>query len=159
MGFHNSKPTATIALYLMAYAVIASGQQKQSTLPDGPGKDGLTKVCSSCHELEVVTSARRTKNGWQLTIDDMIARGAEGSDENMEAVLSYLTTYFGRVNVNAASAQELEKSLDLLAKEAQAIVAYRERNGKIKDLDELKKVPGVIADRLQAKQAMIAFRP
>ena len=159
MGFPNSKPTATIALYLMAYAVIASGQQKQSTLPDGPGKDGLTKVCSSCHELEVVTSARRTKNGWQQTIDDMIARGAEGSDEDMEAVLSYLTTYFGRVNVNAASAQELEKSLDLPAKEAQAIVAYRERNGKIKDLDELKKVPGVSADRLQAKQAMIAFKP
>jgi len=63
------------------------------------------------------------------------------------------------VNVNAASAQELEKSLDLLAKEAQAIVAYRERNGKIKDLDELKKVPGVSADRLQAKLAMIAFKP
>jgi hypothetical protein len=33
--------------------------------------------------------------GWQQTVEDMIARGAEGSDDDIEAVVDYLTTYFG----------------------------------------------------------------
>lgn len=92
-------------------------------------------------------------------IEDMVDRGAEGSDEDMAAVLSYLTTFYGRVNVNAASPEELEKLLGLSAKEAQAIVAYREQNGKINDFERLKKIPSVDADKLQAKRGWIAFTP
>jgi competence protein ComEA len=109
--------------------------------------------------LETVTAARRTKGVWQQTIEDMADRGAEGSDEDMAAILSYLTTFFGRVNVNAASAEELQKSLGLSAKDAQAIVAYREQNGKINDFEQLTKIPGVDVDKLQAKRGWIAFRP
>jgi competence protein ComEA len=156
---HRSNPLMLAALCLIVYVTIASGQQKQAALPEGPAKEILQRVCSSCHELETVTSARRTQNDWQQTIEDMVARGAEGSDEDLAAILNYLTRYFGKVNVNAASTRELEKSLDFSASEAQAIVSYRERNGNIKDLDELKKIPGVSADKVQLKRAMIAFRP
>lgn len=144
---------------VLAFIAIAAGQEKKSSLPDGPGKDSLEKVCSSCHELETVVAARRTKGAWQQTIQDMVDRGAEGSDEDMAAILSYLTTFFGRVNVNAASAQELEKSLDLSTTTAQAIVAYREHTGKINNFDELTKIPGVDAEKLQAKRGWIAFTP
>ena len=59
----------------------------------------------------------------------MISRGAEGSGEDdMDAVVAYLTAYFGKVNVNTATAQDLEKMLELSQREAQEIV--------------LKKVPG-----------------
>ena len=75
----------------------------------------------------------------------------------MEAVVAYLTTYFGKVNVNTATVQDLEKVLELSGKEAQAIVAYREQNRKIKDFEELKRVPGVSAEKLQAKRGLIAF--
>jgi competence ComEA-like helix-hairpin-helix protein len=159
MRFYPWKYILGMAVAMPAFIGIVAAQEKKSNLPDGPGKDSLERVCSSCHELESVTAARRTKAGWQRTIDDMVDRGAEGSDEDMAAILSYLTTFYGRVNVNAATAQELEKSLDLSAKEAQAIVAYREHNGKIKNLDELKNIPGVDADKLQAKRASIAFAP
>lgn len=144
---------------VLAIVAIAAGQEKKSNLPDGPGKDSLEQVCSACHELETVTAARRTKGAWQRTIQDMIDRGAEGSDEDMAAILSYLTTFFGRVNVNAASAQELQKALELSEKEAQAIVAYREHNGRINNFDELTKIPGVDAGKLQAKRGWIAFTP
>lgn len=144
---------------VLAFIAIAAGQEKKSSLPDGPGKDGLEKVCSSCHELETVTATRRTKGAWQQTIQDMVDRGAEGSDEDMAAILAYLTTFFGRINVNAASAQELEKSLDLSTKTAEAIVAYREHAGKINNFDELTKIPGVDAEKLQAKRGWIAFTP
>ena len=126
-------------------------------MPDGPGKESLQRVCTNCHELEVVTTNRRTKLGWQRMVEDMVSRGAEASDDDMAAIVTYLTTNYGKVNVNSASAAELEKSLELTAKESQAIVDYREKNGKIADFEQLKKVPGVSADKLDAKRPMIAF--
>ena len=78
-------------------------------------------------------------------------------NEEMEAVVAYLTAFFGKVNVNTATAQELEKLLGLSGQEGQAIAAYRERNGKIKDFEQLKKVPGVDAAKLQEKRSRIAF--
>ena len=135
----------------------ARGQEKQSRLPDAQGRAAVQKICATCHEIETVISSRRTRVGWEQTTEDMIARGAEGSDEEMDAVVEYLATYFGKVNVNTATAEQLVKSLDLSAKEAQAISVYRGRNGKIKDFEELKRVPGVSAEKLQAKRGLIAF--
>jgi len=135
----------------------AYAQEKQSPLPDAPGKEAVKKICATCHEVETVIAARRTRIAWERSVDDMITRGAEGSDEDMAAIVEYLTTYFGKVNVNTATAAALEKTLGLSSNEAQAIVAYRERNNKIKDFEELKKVPGVSAEKLQAKRGLIAF--
>jgi competence protein ComEA len=59
--------------------------------------------------------------------------------------------------VNTATVEELERVLELSEKEARAIVSYREQSIKIKDFEELKKVPGVSAERLQAKRGLIAF--
>jgi competence protein ComEA len=58
--------------------------------------------------------------------------------------------------VNTAMVQDLVKTLDLSEKEALAIVSYRERNTKVKDFEELKKIPGVSAEKLQAKRDLIA---
>ena len=138
--------------FLLAATPTVCGQ-----LPDGKGKDAVRKICARCHELETVTSTLHTKIGWERIVDDMISRGAEGSDADMEAVVEYLTTYFGKINVNTASAEDLETSLGFSGKEAQAIVAYREQNGNFKDFEQLKNVPGVSEEKLQAKRSRIAF--
>jgi competence protein ComEA len=136
---------------------LAISQEGGVQLPDGKGKDAVQKLCVGCHELDAVTGSLRTRIGWKQNVDDMIARGAEGSDEDMAAVVEYLTKFFGKVNVNTASAKELETSLGLSETESKAIVAYREQNGKLKDFEQLKKVPGVSAEKLQAKRSRIAF--
>jgi competence ComEA-like helix-hairpin-helix protein len=145
-----------ISAAILASCALAQEQQPQQ-LPDAPGKAALKKICASCHELESVVSSRRTRIGWERNVEEMVSRGAEGSDEDMSAVVEYLTTYFGKVNVNTAQPGALQKLLGLSAGEAQAIVAYREQNTKIKDFEELKKVPGVSAEKLQAKRGLIAF--
>jgi competence ComEA-like helix-hairpin-helix protein len=149
MRFH--KPLNAGAL---AFCVLLSAQ---GPLPDAPGKEAVQRICASCHEIDAVIGSRRTKIGWQQSVDDMVSRGAEGSDADMAAVVAYLTTYYGKLNVNTATVQDLEKVLELSGKEAQAIVSYREQNTRIKDFEELKKVPGVSAERLQAKRGLIAF--
>jgi competence protein ComEA len=146
-----------LALCLLVYGASAQAQEPSSGLPDGAGREALKKICGTCHEVETVVASRRTRIGWERSVDDMVTRGAEGSDEDMAAVVRYLTAYFGKVNVNTAAAAEIEKSLGFSAQEAQAIVAYREKNGKIKDFEELNKVPGVSAEKLQAKRGLIAF--
>jgi competence protein ComEA len=145
-------------VFLLLMAVrLAVGQEDGARLPDGKGKEAVAKLCVGCHELDTATSSLHTRIGWKQTVDDMMARGAEGSAEDLQAVVEYLTKYFGRLNVNTASAQELQTSLSLSETESKAIVAYREQHGKLKDFEQLKQVPGVSAEKLQAKRSRIAF--
>lgn len=126
-------------------------------LAEGKDKATLQKVCTGCHELDEVFASRRTEIGWKQSVADMVSRGAEGSDDEMAAVVAYLTKYFGKINVNTGSQQQLQEVLELAEKEAQAIIAYRDHNGKIKDFDQLKSVPGLSAEKLQQKRSLIAF--
>ena len=141
------------ALPWIAAIAPAVGQE----LPDAKGKDALQRVCTGCHEMAAVTGSRRTKIGWQQNVDDMISRGAQGSDADIEAVVEYLTANFGKINVNTATAGELASFLGLSDAEAKAIVSYREQNGKYKDFDQLLKTPGVAGEKLQHKRPQIAF--
>ena len=80
---------ATLTALLLALSVRAQD------LPDGVGKEVVTKVCTACHELTRISSKRRTKEEWNETVDKMAARGAKASDEEFEAIVTYLAKYFG----------------------------------------------------------------
>lgn len=146
-----------VILLLSFGAFKTAAQEKKSSLPGGEGKEAVERVCANCHDLNTVVATRRTKIGWERMVEDMAARGAESSDEDMAAIVTYLTATFGKVNVNTASALELEKALNLPPTEAKAIVEYREKNGKISDFEQLKRVPGMNSETLQAKRPLIAF--
>jgi len=59
---------------------------RAQTLPDGPGKDLFAAVCGSCHALDLATSQRKTREGWQATVDSMAAKGAAGSGEQFDRI-------------------------------------------------------------------------
>ena len=148
---------ATIVCAGMAPPVSA-----QAGLPDGPGKDQMIKVCGVCHEPQRAASIRLTREGWESTIGDMIARGAKGSDEEFQAILDYLAKNFlgeasKPLNVNTATSVELESVLLLLRKEAAAVIAYREKNGLFKNVDDLKKVPGIDVKKIDAQKDRLYF--
>jgi competence protein ComEA len=127
-------------------------------LPDGPGKDTLLKLCRDCHDLDTVTVENRTRDGWQKIMAKMIDRGADGTDEQFEAIVIYLTKNFGRINVNIAPAAEIASYLGFSSKEAEAIVQYREKNGAFKDWRELKKVEGMDPAKVDAKKDHIGVQ-
>lgn len=144
---------------LLGFAAAGGTAESQSDgLPEGKGKAALLRACVGCHEVELATGTRHTETGWRRMVDTMVGRGAELSEPEIVDVTAYLAKYFGQVNVNIAAATQLEEALGLTEKEAQAIVSYREQNGDIKGLDQLKSVPGVSPDKIQAKTAVIAFR-
>src|SRR5436309_12291437 len=125
-------------------AVVAA----QVPLPDAPGKDETVRICGACHEVERATSVRLNREGWQDTIAKMVDLGANGSDEELAKVLDYLAEHFKGeaarpLNLNTATAIELESIVGLQRKAAAAWIAHRKAAGPCKSLDDLKKVPGV----------------
>jgi competence protein ComEA len=131
-------------------------------LPDGPGRAETERLCKQCHELSRVTSMRQDRDGWNATMTKMAAAGMKSNEKDYATVLSYLAEHFPadavmKVNVNTASAIELESALSLRRSQSAAVVAYREKNGPFKSLEDLKKVPALDAGMLEEKKNRIAF--
>jgi competence protein ComEA len=138
-------------------------QTARPDLPPGEGRELLLKNCVGCHELAVVTSQHKSESKWTDTIVEMRNRGANGSDEDMEQIIHYLTANFGpdrapaKVNVNSASAVDISAGLSLSKTESDSIVDYRSKNGKYKDIAGLKQVPGLDAAKIDAARDRIEF--
>jgi competence protein ComEA len=101
----------------------------------------VERACTKCHSLASTLKQRNSRAGWSAIVDDMVARGAELSDAEIETVIGYLSTLYGpKVNVNKAGAQELARVLEIPEPSAEAIVEYRAKHGSFKNVGDLKKV-------------------
>jgi competence ComEA-like helix-hairpin-helix protein len=148
------------AALLVPFLVISMAVAQAQDLPAGKGKDLVENTCGSCHGLDVVVAQHATKDGWSSIVDYMVSRGATGTPAELATIVDYLAKNFpaaGKTNVNKASSADLQTQLELTAKDADAIVAYRGAHGDFKDFDSLSKVPGVDAAKLTAKKDSIAF--
>ena len=115
----------------------------------GAGEDEIAKA-----EAEALGPARR-----EPPVDPY---AVEATDQELALILDYLAKNFPAeeippVNVNTAPAIELESRLSLRRSQAAAVIAYREKNGRFKSIEDLKKVPGVDAEKIDAKKDRIVF--
>jgi outer membrane protein assembly factor BamB len=136
-----------------AAAAAVYGQQSASE----PSKANFERHCSTCHEPERGTSSRRTREQWLQTVNQMVARGAQGTDDDLMAVVEYLTREHGRVNVNLASAADLALVLGLTPAEGAAIVEHRRQRGTFDDFAAVQRVSGVDAQKLAARRDAMVF--
>jgi competence protein ComEA len=148
-----------LALLLCLIPIALTAQKAK--LPEGPGKAVVEKVCGDCHGVEMATTKRETKEGWNAIVDDMIQRGAQGTDAEFDQVVDYLARNFpkaaAKVNVNEAPATDLAAALDISEKQAAAIVRYREEKGKFRSIEDLAKVPGLDAAKIEANKSKLIF--
>lgn len=61
------------------------------------------------------------------------------------------------VNVNKASAKDLQSELGLTADEAEKIINHREEYGNYKSVEDLLSVPGVTAEKIKENQKRLTF--
>ena len=99
----------------------------------------------------------RTEPEWKSTVEHMVAIGAAGTDEQIQAVMRVLLRTQTKVNVNTATASQLPLVLNISEATAQAVVKYRAKHGNFKTLGDLKKVPGVKAAKLDLRKDRIVF--
>lgn len=137
---------------------ILAGTPVWAQLPDAPGRDVTLRLCGNCHEINVITGYHQSKQAWTDIIAKMIEKGAEGTDDEFNTVLNYLVKNFGpKININTAPATELESQLQLTAKEAAAIVQYRSEKGSFKEIADLKKVPDLDFQKIEANKDRLVF--
>jgi competence protein ComEA len=149
------------AVLLLAPAMLISADNDEAKLlPDGPGKELVVRMCFECHGAGNFRKSRLSRDGWSEQVSDMVDRGAKGTEAELAKVVDYLVLNFGKdskININTAPFGEIKNVLGLSAKDCQAVIDYREANGNFKNVDDLKKVPGIDGQKIDAKKSIIVL--
>jgi cytochrome c5 len=92
----TNEDAAEIARYLGQHfgpgqpAAPPAAQSKQAALPDGPGRDVLTRKCFQCHPASMWTALRQDRRQWEGVVYRMVGRGALWTEEEIRAMTDYL---------------------------------------------------------------------
>src|SRR5207248_11663441 len=98
------------------------------------------------------------KDEWKDKVLEMLQEEPDVTETERQRIVDYLARNFPKaVNVNKAGAAEIEAVLDIPAKDASAIVSWRTSKGNFKTLDDLKKVPGLDAARIESNKQRFEF--
>jgi putative heme-binding domain-containing protein len=123
---HNAyRLNRTIALGLFGAVLSVHAQ----TLPDGTGRAAFQRICSVCHSVNVATSQRMTRADWSAVVNDMVSRGAQGTSGELESIVNYLSTNFGKGNVGSGLRPKSEQLAHLSRPEMAAAKNLIQTNG------------------------------
>lgn len=150
--------------------VAASGGQATSgdhpvarpEFPPGDGRETTLRVCGKCHSPTIVLAYGQKRAAWENTITKMVRLGAVGSDEDFTDIADYLTANFPpsaipKIFVNKATDQQIANILGINIDDAKTIVAYRDKVGGFKSIDDLKRVPSVDTKKIDVKKDNLVF--
>ena len=106
----QGRPFASARLSFFAQARGASRQaQPRRATPAAPaGQRGnpvnpqtdpraatALRLCGVCHPFETIVAIRRTKSQWEATVENMIGRGARGTNAEFASVIDFLAEAYG----------------------------------------------------------------
>lgn len=92
MGFSATAPPSGQAT--AAPAGKSDAPPADVPLAEGKGRDVAKRICGSCHSTNVWATQHQTRDQWSGVIDNMISKGADGTDEEFAQILDYLSTDF-----------------------------------------------------------------
>ena len=151
MSIRLALPLGVIALGTVVSLAAVQPEARPAPPPE------FTKVCVRCHPSEKIVEGRRYPEQWDQVIEQMVARGATGTDAEYDVIYDYLVAQYGRVAINTAPADEIAQVLHLEPDVADSIVQYRASAGKFADFDALAAVPGVPVAALEKLRDAIVF--
>lgn len=129
----------------------------QDRFPEGPGKADLLKVCSGCHDAEIVLSHLQTPAEWTDTFQKMVDVGAEATNEQWGAIEQYIDANLALIAINKSPVGELQVTMDCTPELAAAIVKFRQESGPFKSVDDVKRVAGLDAAKVDARKSRFVF--
>ena len=88
------------------------------SLPPGKGKAIVERTCASCHAIKVVTTKKASKDQWATIVDQMLSKGADLNDDEVEIVVDYLGKNFGAAKTPAATEKFQSQTKTLNANQA-----------------------------------------
>jgi cytochrome c5 len=63
---------------------------------DAAGKKLLEESCTTCHDLDLVSGQRLSKDEWQGIVSSMMAKGAAVDNKDVPVLVDYLTKTYGK---------------------------------------------------------------
>jgi competence ComEA-like helix-hairpin-helix protein len=162
------KLSLVLALVLITLAPAFTQNQKPENkgwddlLPPGPGRDSVTTTCVTCHGLKLVVLGRKSPPEWAKAVNDMIQRGAPVFPDEIEPLVQYLSKSFPAdlpkpVNVNTATAAELQKIPGMKPDVATHIVEARSKSGPFKDSAELQRAAGIDKSDFESVRYLLKY--
>ncbi len=154
--------TASTLVWSGALRAVAEETPQATPLPQQPETEAAERatqeaVCGTCHEANLVEGTFRMPEEWDDTLGRMKSFGAQVTDEQLAEVRSFLLRNYGRAKINTATAKDLSPVLNVTPALAEAVVVYRRDNGPFKTLDDLKRVPGLDAVKVDTRKARLMF--
>jgi competence protein ComEA len=138
--------------------VALAAQAPPDKLPEAPGKAVVVMVCTSCHDSSIMTDAPRTVESWVDVMYLMKDFGATFTDEQWKTVTDYLVKNLALLDVNKAEAAHVELVFDVSDTVAADVIAYRDKQGGFKTVDDLKKAPGLDAAKIDALKERLVIK-
>jgi putative heme-binding domain-containing protein len=91
----DRKPQIVFGAMLALFCGLClAGAASAQNLPDSTGKAEFIHNCLDCHSAGMVLRAKKTPDEWRKSVDDMAARGSDGSKEDIDKVVLYLGKNF-----------------------------------------------------------------
>jgi competence protein ComEA len=161
-GAEGSAPqTSTTSVSSVANAAAPAAPAKE--MPEGAGKTIILRECTACHLPDHFTKYQHTNEEWQAIVIRMGTRVRSATKEELDTVQKYLATNYpkvdvaGKLNVNKATAAQIQTQLSLTPEEAAAVVQYRERHGDFRDWGDLLAIYGVDGRKIDAAKDRMSF--
>ena len=74
--------------------IAVCGATAAQTLPNGPGKKTVERVCSGCHAIDVFAGKPHSRQEWSSIVDEMKNAGAKASKAEFREIIAYLARSF-----------------------------------------------------------------
>ena len=149
--------TACLCLAILSHPAGATGGfQAPAQLPDAPGRAVVERICLGCHGAEVVV-LERSVPVWRETLELMKGFGAVATDDEWKTIHAYVLSNLASLHANRAPADDFAAVFLIDADTAAGVVAYREKAGGFRTIDDLKKAPGLDAATVDAAKDRISF--
>ncbi len=150
-------PSALIC-FVLAAAHSVSAQSSPDKLPEAPGKQVFVAVCTSCHDASLMTDSPRTIEGWVDVVYLMKDFGAMATEAEWKTVTDYMVTNLALLEVNKAEAAHVQLVFGVSEAAAKDVVAYRDKQGGFKTIEDLKKAPGLDAAKIDGLKERLIFK-
>ena len=94
----RSRWKGVFSLGSIAFLWLAGVGQAQS-LPEEKGQADFQRICSRCHSVTLATKQRMTQPEWKGVVDEMVSRGARGTPDELNNIVTYLAANYGKDDV------------------------------------------------------------
>ena len=93
-----------------------------------------------------------------LAVDKATTKQATATVMDSKSAASDMVSASGKVNINTATLAELTDLKGIGDKKAQAIIDYRDKQGKFTSIDQLAEVSGIGPATVEANRDMISLK-